>query len=492
MKKIIFPLLLSILFYNNCDAQYFVDFAIPFPIGNNPGKDMVGYYHAGNNQIVINVQTKTGITHFLYDTSFSLLGSYDYETQNRQLSKSSKKGFFLRNICLGNQFIELYAENNTLVFYRLDFLAKKDLNIARIGLRNKYEDERLISVMPSEHGCNFLSYSENNKKIILYKWEPVSNTTVIIEGDLPKSTLSKEEAKEKGDFAGIKTHLLFQDLSVSCIKPNVFQFPAPGQLFYTDSCIYIVHKIPYQLGINVFKIDMASAKVNSKNYFINKYQDGQLKFKKTPVATLYDSLLIIQNSSADIFEYYFFNIVSGTMVVKYETKTNDKIYDIVHSPLRQIGTFRSAKEEVELSNEKNFIRKKNSGLSFIKPLVRNDSLILTFGSFIATPGIEGTLLAVATGGFASMTGIGIAIGEFQFIPYLTSSRNNFLYAHSQFSLNGLKPSKDDRVSTYLDAVIADKKLNELEKDNSLIIDLGQSLYICIYNKATKTFKVSKY
>ena len=210
-----------------------------------------------------------------------------------------------------------------------------------------------------------------------------------------------------------------------------------------------------------------------------------------PVATAYDSLLIIQNSSPKIFEYYYYNIINGKLITKFETKPDNSLYSLVHSPLQQIGSFGSSSEEKELDNEKLFIKRKNSGFPFITGEPVGDSLVLTFGSFVPTQGAEGMLLSFATMGFGMGAGIGVAIGDIRIIPYLTSSRNKFLYAHSKFSLKGLQPSIANNTRTYLDDFLADNKLKDLGKSNSFLLELPGKLIFGLYNKETKKYAMNR-
>ena len=491
MRKIILFMLLTFFSFYIASAQ--VDFDIPLSINVRPEKNMTGYYHPWLNQIVINVDNKNGITHFFYDTSFVLQKKYDV-TDGRTLARSTKKEFFLEKICIQNTLLEVYSFGDSIDIFRLDTDKGIDTKIASIHLRQNYDDEQTVAVMPNEKGCNILSVSLKNKKAIVYKWQIFSNSTVTKEIELPKSTLTRQELKDRGNFLEIKYKNLFYGVSARHTNGSgLFQFPSPSQLFFNDTCIYILNKISYQAGINVFKIDIAAGTANSINYFINKViTDIQTKYISVPVATVYDSLLIIQNSSPKIFEYYYYNIITDKLITRYETKSDNSLYSLVHSPLKQLGSFGSSSEEKELDNEKLFIKRKNSGFTFITPVPIGDSLVLTFGSFVPTQGAEGMLLSFATLGFGMVAGIGVTIGDIRIIPYLTSSRNKFLYAHSKFSLKGLQPSAASNTRTCLDDFLEDNKLRDLGKSNSLLIELPGELFLGLYNKETKKYNITKF
>jgi len=491
MRKIILFLLPAFFSFHISHAQ--LDINIPFSADGLPGKNMTGYYQPGLGKIIINTEHTNGITHLFYDTALNLLMQYDM-ADGRTLIKNATKEFFLDKLSIQHMAFEVYAFADSAIIYKLDPEKAVDTKIASIKFRLKYADEQLIVAMPNDRGCNFLTVSLQNKKSIIYEWELQQNTATIKEIELPKSTLSKAEKKERGDFLEIKYKNLFYAVSARHTnKPGLFQFPAPSQLFFNDTSIYILNKLAYEAGINVFKIDIAGGTASSTNYFLNKIiTDSQAKYELVPVATVYDSLLIIQNSSPKTFEYYYYNIITGKEIARYETKPNNSLYSLVHSPLQQIGSFGSSGEEKELDNEKLFIKRKNSGFPFITPVLSGDSLVLTFGSLVPTQGAEGMLLSFATMGFGMAAGIGVSIGDIRIIPYLTSSRNKFLYAHSKFSLKGLQPSMANNVRTNLDDFLEDNKLRDLAKRNSVVIELPGILYVGLYDKKTKKYTLTKF
>ena len=81
---------------------------------------------------------------------------------------------------------------------------------------------------------------------------------------------------------------------------------------------------------------------------------------------------------------------------------------------------------------------------------------------------------------------------FQMIPYLTLSRNKFLFAYSKFSLRSLQPSKATNIETAINKFAGDKKIDDLEKSSSFIIEKGDKLYIGIFDKKKNKYNLIVY
>jgi hypothetical protein len=496
MRKLLLCAVSSLFLSCYGSAQISNVLKIPF---NNESKrhDIAGYYHTVNNQIVIDGQEDDStITHFFYDSSFALKNQYSVTAPNRNLFYTKGKQFYVEHIDIKNVILEVYASADSITIFQLDNEKHEDRRITSIILGQKYENEKLIAVIPDEYGCRLLTVSIKKKKAIIYRWQLSTNLISVKEVELPKSTLSKEEIKEHGgDFLEVKYKNLFSDVSVGHInKPDIFRFPSESQLFFNDSCIYFVNKTTFEAGINIFKINTNLGIASTTNYLINKVEsDKGSKDLSHPVATLYDTLLVIQNWSLKSFEYYFYNLLTGELITKYQVKPDNSLYSLVHSPLKQVGNIASRNAEKEIENEKSFTKLRNNGLLFIKPIVYKDSLVFTFGSLLPTKGVGGMILNMATLGFASLGGVGFSIAAGTLFPYMMiNKRYIILYGHSKFSASGLKPSTANNIRTSLDEFVDDKRAGELQSDNSLFIDMPDKLYIGIYNKNTGFFDLNGY
>jgi hypothetical protein len=241
------------------------------------------------------------------------------------------------------------------------------------------------------------------------------------------------------------------------------------------------------------ELNRNSNNLSFKNFLINKLnpQKFSTPLEKIPAATAFDSLLIIQTSNVNTFAYHFFNLNTKQETAFYETGADNSLYKLVNSELSQIGTYASKDEEKDITNEKLFLRRKNKGSLFLKASKSdNDSLLLTFGSYTPTEGIGGTLLSFATLGIGDMIPIGSRI--VQMVPYLTLSRNKFLFAYSKFSLKSLHPSTATGITTTINKFAGDKRIDDLEKNSSFIIEKDNKLYIGIFNKKINKYNILVY
>lgn len=491
MKKSIIILLLIFMFSQLSHSQSRT-FDVPFELDAKPRKQVIGYYQPSLNYIIIDVQHKNGFSHLIYDTSFKLVAQYDVKDSRRKLGISARKATFIKNINIGKEVFEIFEQEDSLMIYKLELQGYKDVNVANIAIGLRAKDESLIAIVPEKNGCRFLCYSPKEKKIIIHSWNSKTNLTSTAESALPKSMLSDEEKKEKGDFMEIKYRNLFYDLSVTNVsEANFFQFPNFGQLFYNDNAAYIIHTIPYSMGINVFSIDLETAASSTKNIWFNKFHDGPGQYHELPVATMCDSLLIIQNSSPETFQYFFYNIATGKMLASYQTTVNNQLYDLVHSPLHKIGTFESTDQEKTMSNEKRFMRRKNTNLAFIKAQHMEDSLLITFGGYVPPDNPEQKSKKIFSSIF--LTALSFAVADYSvFLPGINISHDKFMFAYSKFSLPGLRPSPSKAVRSYLDNIAENEKLRDLDLSNAILIDLGDRVLICQYLQWDKKFKVTIY
>lgn len=496
MRRLLFAVIGSVFLFYCSSAQLTTQLKIPFSTTDNKVHNVSGYYHPGVNEIIINGQEDDStITHFFYDTSFLLKRQYSVFSPERTILYRRGKQFLVGNIFIQHTILEVYASADSIAIFKLNSEASEDKKMATIILGQVYEKEKFVAIMPDEYGCRFLTVSTKKKKAIIYRWLFSTNLMSISEVELPQSTLSKEEIREHdGSFLEVKYKDIFSDVSVDHInKPGIFQFPSESQLFYNDSCIYFVNKTAFEAGINIFKINTRLGTASSKNYLINKVEsDKGSKDLAHPVATLYDTLLIIQNWSLKSFEYYFYNLLTGELIAKYQTKPDNSLYSLVHSPLKQVGDIASKNAEKEIENEKRFTKNRNAGLPFIKPALYKDSLVLTFGSMIPTKGIAGMIVNMATFGIASVGEIAFRISLGSIVDQMLKKRFILLYAHSKFSAKDLKPSSANNVHTSLDDFIEDKNYGEVKTDNSILIDVSGKPYVGIFDKQTGTYGLHAY
>jgi hypothetical protein len=493
MKTISF-LCLSTLIISSVAAQE-ITFDVPSFKKSYKPRNLDGYYHSGLNKIIVAEKLKNGVGHFLYDTSFKLIASYEKIYTEDEIFHNTMPLRFAKEISFGSDYWEAYACDTAVAIHKLDFDKGRDTIIALAKYTNEYKNAELLAILPQKNACIFLCLAVKKKRgrLLLYRWLAGNSTFDKSEYLLPESSLSETEQKKFNDLVEMDYGACFQQITVSQTNhPDLFQLPAKSQVFYNDSAIYLVNNTPYSTGINVLSINYQSKQLRINNYFLNELDRAELgtATEKHPVATIFDSTLAIENCSDRIFEYHFFNVLSGAPLRSYKVRVGDSLSRLVHSPYQQVGTFVDASKEIELEKGKQFIRRKNNGVQFLKPALVGDSLVLTFGSLNANITLTALLVAVTTAAMGYMANI--HIGNTQYIPYLVLQQHKLLFAHSKFAINGWGASKAANTSSILDQLIAADKLKDVSAQHTILIDLHDKLYLAVYNNKSKVYEVSKF
>ena len=494
MKTKVFFLWLFIMIVSTTKAQQ-ITFDLPLSKKSHRPRILAGYWHSGLNKIIVNEKLNHGIAHYLYDTSFKLIASYERLYSEEEIYRNNMPLRFAKEISLGKDYWEAYGCDTAVAVRKLDFVKGRDTTIALAKYTSEYKNADLLAILPQKNACIFVCYAVRKKtaRLLLYRWEAGNSTFSESEYLIPESSLSETEQEKFNHLLEMDYKAAFQQITVSQTnQPDVFQLPAKSQVFYNDSMIYLVNNTPYSTGINVMSVNYVSKKLRIHNYFLNELDRAELgtATERHSIATIYDSTLIIENCSDRIFEYHFFNVVSGALLRSYKVKVSDSLTMLVHSPYRQVGTFSSASKEIELEKEKQFIRRKNNGIQFLKPSLVGDSLVLTFGSLNGNPTLATILIAVSTAALGYMANI--HIGDVQFIPYLVLRQHKLVFAQSKFAINGWGASKSSNISSILDQLISADKLKYLSAENAIFIDLHNKLYLAVYNSNLKVFEVTKF
>lgn len=493
-KKIIFFGIFLVKINSSLFSQ-FSEFEISIPISSNEkDADANGYYNPYTNNFILEQQNKGIITRLLYDTLFNLKQKYTVTSDSFTFSNERKKPVFLKEYCTSSEIFEIYGSKSLIDIWQLNFEKGIDKKVASFKLQQKYKDETLIAILPGDNKVSFLTYTNKDEKILLYNYFINKEFLLQREFTLPESSLTKDEIKERGKFLSVKYSSNLYNLYVSDLKaPRNYEINTANQLFYSPSTIYILIRTPYNAGFHLLELNKNDGSVLFKNFLINKLNPEKFNtpLEKIPIAIAYDSLLILQNSNVNKFEYQFYSLNTKKLTAYFETDVDKSLNKLVHSSINQVGTYGSKDEEKEISNEKLFIRRKNKGTLFLKAAKSgNDSLLLTFGSYVYTEGIGGSILSIATLGAGNL--LNYRVGLFQMVPFFTLSRNKFLYAYSKFSLLTLQPSTNTDITTSLNKIAVDKRIDDLEKNSSFIIEKGDKLFIGIFNKKSNKYNLIVY
>ena len=348
---------LLMLLLNTCICPVFSQlYEIYIPISaNEKDADAVGYFNPHNNTFVLEQQSKGIITRMLYDTLFNLKKKYTIPADSVSFSEKSKKPLFLKEYCTAENTYEIYANNKGIEIWQLDFEAGTDKKAAALALQEHYKDERIIAILPGTDKVSFLTFSPKQEKIFLYNYFPGRGIFLQRDFTLPEQSLTKAEIKERGKFLAVKYTAGLNGLFVSDLKnPSNYQISPANQLLYNDTAIFIILSTPYNAGVHLLQLNRNNGNVSFKNFLINKINPDKINtpVEKIPIATAYDSLLIIQNSNAAMLEYSIYNLNTKELIKRYEAEGDNSLYSLVHSDLKQIGTYGSKDEEKELSNER--------------------------------------------------------------------------------------------------------------------------------------------
>ena len=451
-----------------------------------------GYYDKYRNQYRINLQNGSYLTRLLYDINFNLADSFSYKVNDISFNyNQDKRLYFLTSISFEDESCEVYANQYKVVFVRSDFAGKKDSRIYEHTIKQTEGDERLLAVFPAGKQIKILSVSLDKDKLFVYSWQAGGNTTKT-DFDLPESNIT--DAKQKKEIPKI-ARIKFRDqlgrLSVKSLRETTLMGYPYRTLYYSDDAAYILLHSPYNLGVYLMEFDLVNNQFKGTNYFVNTLKDNasdNINLHKNATGILFDSLLIIRNASDRVYEYYFYNIKTGNILKKYSSSPGD-LKELIHSEIKQKGSWASGHEEKEIDSYKAFLRKAAAGDIFTAA-VSPDSLTITNLAIQQTTGIEGTLLDVFVPMRLNMLGVPSYVTSM--LPPLGVYRNKIIYAHSRFSVKDLSLSKSTTVTTVLDRLLDDRNAEIISRASSFVIRKDDAWFLGVYSKDSKKIEVYKY
>lgn len=489
-------LLTALLLIQQAAVAQKTAFNIPAPKGFEVDHHATASHNpfTGNYHLV--TQQAKNILHRLYNDRFELVCEYESESPDITFSeRRSPKANYFAPLCTRNGYYELFGTSNGVLVYKPDFENKKD-SLVRSFSYNwvKKSGLKLISVMPDTADLKLFTYSKEKNAFVIYKWIPGEDSVEYV-FNLPEKFLTKEEEKSYPDCQS--KYKFMWDIGFPATQLGIIQpMPKSNTLLYKGDQIYLILGLRYSMGQQVIHIDLGKQSIDIHNYFINSYKDNTGTFnniKKNMVSILYDSTLIIQNSSIFRFEYLFYNIKTHALIKKYSVLVEDSLYRFMHSSLTQKGTYGSAKQEKDITREKAFMRKVNGSFGFINiAAVENDSIVLTLSDLKETEGIGGTLLSAVTMSVGFMANI--HIGNLQLVPYLTSRRYKLFFAHSVFNKNTWEPAPggNRNITTLLDTIIDTFENMELSGSSSFLIEKHNEILIGVLNTEKNTFDIHSF
>jgi len=453
--------------------------------------EAAGYYCPRQSNYQVNQQMGRTIHRCLYDSNFELLQSYSLRSEKFTFNrKQINTAVFAAELLLENNY-EIFSDYNSVLIVQTDFKNKKDSIVYQLDLSTFQKEEKRLAIIPFSKGLRVLSYSQKKNKLMLYEWQE-NGTTNTSEYMLPASSLSPEEIKKYTKEAKIKYKNSFDNMNVSTADAtSIISNPGTNSVFYSENRIWLLCQTPNSNGYNILELNTEMKELQNWNIMINDVQKNNssdyFNFM-TPYAVVFHNYLFLRNSSPTFFEYHIYDVNSRTALKKYGARPDEALRKIVHSDLRQKGTWLSGQDEKKLDNEKAFLRKLKNGAGLLAFTQESkDSFTVTTGSIVATSGLTGLLVSIGTGALGYMANL--SIGNFQIVPYLELYRKKVIYCHSRFSKETLEPSAGTDITTTFDALLDNFEKRDLRSSSSFIMKKDGRFLAAIFNPGIKKFEI---
>ena len=451
--------------------------------------EAAGYYCPRQSNYLINQQIGRTIYRHLYDSNFDLLQSYSLRSEKITFNREhTNTAVFAAELLLENNY-EIFSDYNSVLIVKTDFKNKKDSIVYQLDLSDFQKEEKRLAIMPFSKGLRVLSYWQKKNKLMLYEWQE-NGTTNTREYMLPASSLSPEEIKKYTKDAKIKYKHSFANMNVSTADASsLISNSGTNGVFYSENRIWILSQTPASSGYNILELNTEMKELQNWNIMINDMQKNNDAWTAmTPFAVVFHNYLFIRNSSLSYLEYHIYDINSRSELKKYQARSGEALRKIVHSDLRQKGTWLSGKDEKKLDNERAFMRKLNNGAGFLAFTHESkDSFTVTTGSIVTTSGLTGLLVSIGTGALGYMANL--SIGNYQIVPYLELYRNKIIYCHSRFSKGTLEPSAGTDITTTFDALLDNFEKRDLRSTSSFIMKKDGRFLAAFFNPGIKKFEI---
>ncbi len=459
--------------------------------GFTKSNEAAGYYCLRQSNYLINQQIGRTIHRYLYNSNFVLQNSYSFRSEKFTFNrKHTNTPVFASELLLENNY-EIFSDYNSVLIVQTDFNNSRDSIVYQLDLSTFQKEEKRLAIILFSKGLRVLSYSQKTNKLLLYEWQENGklNTSEYL---LPASSLSPEEIKKYTKDARIKYKNAFDNMNVSpADATSITGNAGSNAVFYSENRIWLLSRTPYATGYNILELNMESKQLQNSNIMINdmrKNNESGYGAVMTPYAVVSHNLLIIRNSSHSFFEYHIYDINNRTELKKYEARSDDALRKIMHSDLRQKGTWLSGNDEKKLDNERAFMRKLNNGSGFLAFTDEStDSFTVTTGGLVPTSGLTGLLLSIGTGALGYMANL--TIGNYQIVPYLELYRNKIIYCHSRFSKETLESSAGTGVTTTFDTLLDNFEKRDLRSGSSFIMKKDGKFLAAIFNAGINKFEL---
>lgn len=481
-------LLLSVLYFNLTSAQTPVAI-LPAPRGFNENGTVAGCFNPISRSFTISFQSHRNITRTLYDSAFQLQSQYSMPTNKLSYSsKGANKVHFFSSFITGTSTLDVFVGNKEVLIYKPDFTSKNDSLVYHFRIGNANKDEKLLAILPEESVLFILTYSKKLSKLFCYRWEAEKKTR-------KSEFLLPETNHEDQLFTGYQPYSKFNvPRQLSSVVINHTNRPSPissasnCMIYYDSTRIILLMDIPLKMGVFLIELNAEAGTINTHNFFINPYENYdpfEAVRMKYPVAAIFGDVLIVNNASAETLEYIFYDLKTRAEIKRYTT-TIDSLSTLIHSPLKQKGTFASRREGKELDNKRLFLERRNRGELFLTvSKAGRDHFVLTTGSFIPTPGLESAFVSMAVLPFGYMPAVQAGL---PYSGWSVLGRSKIIYAHSKFSTQ-LQPAQTTSVSTVLDTIMEKFQSGKDPMSKQFVINHDELYYLGSYNRQTNSFEI---
>ncbi|HRG83162.1 MAG TPA: hypothetical protein PLO99_11655 [Chitinophagaceae bacterium] len=456
-----------------------------------PNDIAVTHFDQYRNQYHYTFQSGNDITRLLLDTSFQIIQTNRFTSKEiSYFRKGGSRKCFTQYISLKDATYEVFIQNDTLSILLSRTVTEGDSLMTTMIVEQSDKDERILAILPLSDKVGILTGNFKKDKLTLITWSP-TNGQHVVEFPLPDSNMDKSFYKEYPKETRINfSKQLINPVVLPMGQISVYSRPGP-QLYYSDTEVYILMNIPFALGVFTIHLNLNTNQITTHNYEINSLITNAGNDNTRimhPSACIADSFLIVKNLSVNKYQYLFYDLRSHELIKRMEATTKD-IETLVHSTIRQKGTWASAKEEKEFEKKEAYFKKGN-GILFVSGIDK-DSISVTSLLVLQTTGITGSLLdflAPMPLDFSSKAGYYLSL----LIPPLGSKRDRLIFFHSRFSLRDFQPSSGKNVRTLLDSMVDEAKNDELWDDLCFFVRKKAEFYIGSYSTEDKKIHVIRY
>jgi hypothetical protein len=363
------------------------------------------------------------------------------------------------------------------------------------------KQEKTLGLLTGYGRFRVLTHTPKTNSLHLYCYSPGDTQMVVKHFPLPAKSLTPAEYKTYGDAALVDIKEGFDDMPVTALEDNKpFTFPGNTRLYFNKEQVFIVKKMPSDLGFTLITLNEQSGSLSFKHFITNTFDElYSVNFEDTKysAATIADSLLIIASSSRKKFEYLFFNVNTGALISKQAVPLKEAPAQLFSSPLKTAVPLKKATPAKIMDD----MYAKHKMLSVAQ--LGTDSTILTLCAIKyeqpptkSQQRVSKVLGILLTAGQMLLGHGSIYNAELMFFNLLPQVIETYsesvCYVHTQFAHSNLGIATTKTARTMLDNLL-EYRVNELlERPCAFLVPSNGSYYVGWYNTAQKKFSLVQF